>query len=114
MVCMPQVDTDLLVAAIAGYEEMRRQIEGRIAELSSRIDGMAREPVRAYGRKEHVISVAGRARIAAAQRKRWAAFKSAKARRAKLSQDDRKSSTRAQAGNATAASGAEPASITNT
>jgi hypothetical protein len=77
------VDADLLVAALAGYEQIRRQIEARIADLRRRVGSampltfqaaVARPP------RKHVISAEGRARIAAAQKRRWKAAKHAKAK----------------------------------
>jgi len=78
------VDAELLVAALAGYEETRRQIEIRIAELRQRV-GNARpltfQTTVLRPPRKHVISAGGRARIAAAQKKRWKAAKNAKAER---------------------------------
>jgi len=73
------VDSDLLSAALAGYEEQRKQIEARIAELRKRLSGPMPLSSKAAARpaRKHRISAEGRARIAAAQRKRWAATKRA-------------------------------------
>jgi len=76
-------DADLLTAAVAGYEEQRRQIEARIVELRERVGNTteltfqtaAARPVK----KKNRLSAKGRARIAAAQKKRWEAAKKAKA-----------------------------------
>src|SRR5215471_1703245 len=72
------VDADILIAALAGYEEARRQIEARIAELRKRVRSAMPRPVQtvaARAVKKHRLSAEGRARIAAAQKKRWAAAK---------------------------------------
>jgi hypothetical protein len=70
-------DHELLEAALVGYRHLRDQIEEKIAEIRSQI-GTAPEveldvvPPSAPQLKRRVISAAGRRRIAAAQRKRWA------------------------------------------
>ncbi len=75
-------DTELLRAALIGYEASRNRIQRRIAELKAQLRapsarvpdfGVAKSSVR-----KSRMSAAGRARIAAAQRKRWAAMKAAK------------------------------------
>jgi hypothetical protein len=65
-------NTELVAAAIAGFEEQKKRIDARIAELrnmqgSAAADGAGRAPT-----KRRRMSAAARARIAAAQRKRWA------------------------------------------
>ena len=72
-------DPELLVAALAGYEQQRSEIEGKIAELRWRLGGrLASVPAGSADRtlpaRKRGMSAAGRRRIAAAQRKRWAAF----------------------------------------
>jgi hypothetical protein len=63
---MPRtIDADLLAAALLGYESMLTEINSRIAELRQRLGTAPRAPTK------HRISTAGRARIAAAQKKRW-------------------------------------------
>jgi hypothetical protein len=66
-----KLNTEIVAAAIAGFEEQKKRLNAQIAELRqmlnpSAADGSAPTPV---GRR---MSVAARARIAAAQRKRWA------------------------------------------
>src|ERR1043166_7313738 len=75
---MPQMTQEIIRAAIAGFEEQKRHIDDEIAELrailpgsNSRTDGTT--PRARKGR--HGMSAEGRARIAEAQRKRWAALK---------------------------------------
>jgi hypothetical protein len=67
-----KLKTEIVAAAIAGFEEQKKRLNAQIAELRqmlspSAADGSAPMPVR------HRMSAAARARIAAAQRKRWAA-----------------------------------------
>ena len=63
---------EIIAAAIAGFEEQKKRLNAQIAELRQMLnpstpDGTAPTPVRRR------ISAAGRARIAIAQRNRWAA-----------------------------------------
>lgn len=63
------VDTVMLEAALIGFEQMRKDIDEKIAGLRGQLgSGDAAAPRR-------TLSVAARKRIAAAQRKRWAAVK---------------------------------------
>lgn len=57
--------------ALVGYEAERLRIEAAIAGLRRRLGSKA--PTSAAPQKKHRISPEGRARIAAAQRRRWAA-----------------------------------------
>ena len=66
-----RLKTEIIAAAIAGFEEQKKRLNAQIAELRqmlnpSATDGSAPTPVRRR------MSAAARARIAAAQRKRWA------------------------------------------
>ena len=69
-------DTSLLQAALIGYQMEADKVANAIAGLQKRLgnrSGNATTPVASNGRrKRHKISAEGRARIAAAQRKRWA------------------------------------------
>lgn len=73
-----KLTNEILSAAIAGFESQKAQIDMQIAELRRMLSGppaetaVAPEPAK---RKRGGISAAGRARIAAAQRKRWAESK---------------------------------------
>lgn len=72
-------DASLLEAALIGFEQMKRNVEEKMAEIRRRLssDGPAgTSPGRTPG---HIRSAAARRRMAAAQRKRWTAVK-AKAR----------------------------------
>lgn len=78
---MPTTDHDLLQAALAGYLHHLGEIDQRIAELRARLGGTAIAAVAPL--KRHTMSAAGRRKVAAAQKKRWAAVKQAKAEPAK-------------------------------
>ena len=75
-----KLTTEILTAAIDGLEIQKKRIDAQIAEIRQMLDGgpkpaaAASEPP-SRGRRK--ISKAGRAAIAAAQRKRWAAQKKA-------------------------------------
>ena len=82
------IDRELLEAALAGYQQQLSQLQEKMAELRERIGGTGgREaaPARAGGRKKKrsTLSPEARERIAAAQRKRWAAQKKAAGAQAK-------------------------------
>lgn len=69
---------EIISAAILGFEEQKRHIDANIAELRAILSGdsaestVKPEPTKHKRRK---VSAAGRARIAEAQRKRWAESK---------------------------------------
>ena len=71
---------DIIAAAIDGYESRKTRIDAKIAELRAMRDGgsaqsaTTSEPVK---RKRRKMSAASRARIAEAQRNRWAASRQA-------------------------------------
>jgi hypothetical protein len=78
----PKLTPDFVAAAIAGLQERKKHINAHIAELRQ----MQRAPTRsdfsaktagtlAVPRKKRRFSLAARARMAEAQRKRWAALK---------------------------------------
>jgi hypothetical protein len=72
------IDPAILQAAIAGLEAQRTRLDDQINAVRSMLNGASRSP---KPRRRYRISKEGRARIAAAARKRWAAIK--KAARAK-------------------------------
>jgi hypothetical protein len=74
-------DVGLLAAALIGYEKQRDVIDAQIADIRRRLGSRAAGPARtaAPAANKHRISPEGRARIAAAQRRRWAAAKKAPA-----------------------------------
>lgn len=73
---------EIITAAIDGYESQKARIDAKIAELQAMLPGSsvtsdgAGAPARSRRRR---MSAAGRARIAAAQKKRWAARRGAEA-----------------------------------
>src|SRR3954470_21464094 len=77
---MAQLTHEIITAAIEGFEGQKRRIDEQIAELRSMLNGSPRTnttsnanaPTKRKGRR---MSAEGRARIAEAQRKRWAAAK---------------------------------------
>ena len=81
---MNHVDRDTLKAALIGYEAQKDSIEAKIAEIRPQLGGRA--TVAADGPKpmatqtKRGMSAAARTRIAAAQRKRWAAYRKSKAK----------------------------------
>jgi hypothetical protein len=68
-------DPDLLAAALVGYQQKLQEIDARIADLGQRLGGST--PARAAPKR--IVRPAARRRISAAQRKRWAADRKAKA-----------------------------------
>jgi hypothetical protein len=75
-------DPGLLQAALYGYQMEKEQIEAKIRDLQTQLKGKkapaaAAKHVKSGGRRQ--MSDAARARIAAAQRKRWAEFHKKKA-----------------------------------
>jgi len=66
----------IIAAAIEGFEAQKQRIDGQIAELRAMLSGGSTETAAATEptiRRRSKMSAAGRARIAEAQRKRWAA-----------------------------------------
>ena len=82
------VDKTILEAALVGLEQQKAEIDAKVAEIRRRLRGIAgggaAKPqvaaAPAAGRAgKRVLSPAARKRIAAATRKRWAAYRAAKA-----------------------------------
>ena len=78
----PKQDTELLQAALIGFQQKRDQLEQKIADLRSQIGGnAASRPAPAAAAsgaaapKKRSMSASARRRIALAQKKRWAAYK---------------------------------------
>jgi len=77
MARLPKQDTELLEAALIGFLHQRDELESKIEELRSRIGGVSGGGTMgesAAGKR--LLSPTARRRIAAAQKKRWAAYKS--------------------------------------
>ncbi len=78
-----RIDQSVLAMALIGYEAEKRKIEGIVADIQAQLgDGRPSGTIQTAPKKR-TLSVAARRRIAAAQRKRWAAIKKAKAQPAK-------------------------------
>jgi hypothetical protein len=72
---MTQLDQSTLEMALIGYEAERQKIEDTMAAIRKQVDGHPAAPaVDGAPRPKQNMSAAARRRIAAAQRKRWAAF----------------------------------------
>ena len=75
---MARLDNSILEAALLGYQAEQKRIQAAIADIQKRLGGKSTTAPKSAPparRKKHRISAEGRARIAAAQRKRWAASK---------------------------------------
>jgi hypothetical protein len=83
----PKIDNFILEMAIVGYQSQVEKLSAKMADIKARLGqrGPGRPKIAATGtdhaapQKRRTISKAGRARIAAAQRARWAALKRQKA-----------------------------------
>ena len=74
----PQFDRELYEAALLGLEHRKQEIERRITELNALMGrAKGRTAVNSSSGRPHrkPLSAEARQRIAAAQRKRWAAYK---------------------------------------
>ena len=82
----PQTDPEVLRAALIGYEHHRSLIDEKIAEIKARLAEHRVTTPAADASAVHTkrtLSPAARRRIAAAQKKRWAAFHAGKGPAAK-------------------------------
>src|SRR5262249_55232846 len=73
-----QLDRDLLEAALVGFEQKQAEIDRRIVELRTMLDGRGPQPAAAtpkIRRKRRKMSAAARKRIGDAARARWAEFR---------------------------------------
>src|ERR1700682_5296905 len=69
-----KLSTEILTAAIAGFEEQKNRIDAQISELRQVLNGVSTDGATPEASKpRRKMSAAARRRIAAAQRKRWAA-----------------------------------------
>ena len=80
-------DVTTLQMALVGYQIEKQKIEDRIRQIRTQLKGRRVSLPAAAGkktaRKKRVLSAAARARIAAAQRKRWAEHRKRVAQAAK-------------------------------
>jgi hypothetical protein len=70
-------DIPLLRAALIGYKQQRAEIDGAIASITARLGGnrvVSSTTNNKPMRTRKPLSAAARQRIAAAQKKRWAAY----------------------------------------
>jgi hypothetical protein len=75
-----KLTTDIINAAIEGFEVQKQRIDAQIAELRQMLNGSAADVQPAAStKKKRRMSAAGRKAIAEAQRRRWAATKGEKA-----------------------------------
>ena len=73
-----KLNTEILTAAIDGFEAQKTRIDAQIAELRALLDGRGAVPVtttQPLTPKRRKMSAAARKRIGDAQRKRWAESK---------------------------------------
>lgn len=77
----------MLGAALVGLQHRREEIDDKVAELRELIaklsPGAGGRAAGRPGRRSRVLSAAARARIAAAQKKRWDAFRESKTQQGK-------------------------------
>jgi hypothetical protein len=67
-----KLTNEILTAAIAGYEQQKRDIDERVAALRQMLHSNGTVPAAPATNGRRPMSAAARKRIAAAQRKRWA------------------------------------------
>ncbi len=75
-----KIDSGMLHAALLGYQIQLEQLNRKIDAIRARLRAPRFPPLPQFRRpggppRKHLISAEGRARIAAAQRKRWAEMK---------------------------------------
>jgi hypothetical protein len=103
------VDKSILEAALIGLEQQKSEIDAKTAEIRRRLRGLGSavsvkiEAAPPATRAKRVLSPAARKRIADATRKRWAAYRAAKAAKAAPKKAARKKAAKK------AAAPAEPA-----
>ena len=68
------IDEATLQMALIGYQAELSRIEQKMAEIRSQLGGRVNPVVAKKATVKRILSVAARARMAAAQKKRWAAF----------------------------------------
>jgi hypothetical protein len=75
-----KLNHEIITAAIEGFLAQKHHIDAQIAELRAMLSGGSAQPATpaTARRKRRKMSAAGRARIAEAQRKRWAEKKQSK------------------------------------
>ena len=74
-------DSSILQMALIGYQIEKDKIDGKIKEIEAQLKGtkISAAPAEKTGSVRRVLSPEARKRIAAAQKKRWAEHRKAKA-----------------------------------
>ena len=73
---IPKVTPEIITAAIEGFESQKKRLDIQIGELRQMLNGSRPDPsAEATRPKRRKMSASARARIAEAQRKRWAESK---------------------------------------
>ncbi len=68
-----ELDAGLMGAALVGYQSRLDEVNAKIKELREQLAGLTAPAAdRSEPPQKHYLSAEGRARIAAAQRRRWA------------------------------------------
>src|SRR2546423_15429373 len=70
-----KIDRSILEAALRGFEHTGAEVTQKIAEIKRMLGGGASTGTETQGAPRRTISASARARMAAGQRKRWAAVK---------------------------------------
>ena len=70
-----KLTNEILTAAIAGYQQQKKVIDERLAELRQMLHRNGAAPAVPTSNGRRPMSAAARKRIAAAQKKRWAAVR---------------------------------------
>ena len=74
-----RADQDLLAMALVGYEAEKARIDAAIRQIQAQLGHRGPKAATEVAPAKRVLSAVARRRIAAAQRKRWAAIRMAKA-----------------------------------
>jgi len=72
-----QLTTEILAAALEGFEAQKKRLEDQIAELKATLSGESTKPAASPvpAKRKRIMNAAARRLISAAQKKRWADLK---------------------------------------
>src|ERR1035441_7269458 len=72
-----QLTTEILAAALEGFEAQKKRMEDQIAELKATLSGESTKPAASPvpAKRKRTMTAAARKLISAAQKKRWAKLK---------------------------------------
>jgi hypothetical protein len=70
---MATLDRETLEAALVGFEQQRKQIEGKIEQLRTQLNGSVATASTTRVKSKRAFSAETRCKMAASQQKRWAA-----------------------------------------